>query len=303
MEPWDDARPAAAARHPGAQQGRRGQALPGPGPAGRRGPDDAAGAEPGHPPGGAVVPGRGARGRRPGAAAQPLRRPGRRRAAQGARCGRPSASRSAGRGRHVKQSGGHGQFAICEIEVEPLPRRLGHRVRRQGRRRRGAAAVHPVRGEGRTRPGRARASPPATRSSTSGSRCSTARRTRWTPPTPRSRRRARSRCARPRPTARIHLLEPVAEVTVLVARRLRGPGDERPVGAARPGRRHRAGRRRAHAGTGRGARDRDRPVRGRSAVALARHRAVQPRVRPARTDAAADRRARSAKQAGRTARS
>jgi elongation factor G len=34
-------------------------------------------------------------------------------------------SPATGRGRHVKQSGGHGQFAVCTIEVEPLPRGTG----------------------------------------------------------------------------------------------------------------------------------------------------------------------------------
>ena len=73
-------------------------------------------------------------------------------------CGCRSARRSAagGQGRHVKQSGATASTPSVTSRWEPLAGR-GLRVRRQGRRWRGAAAVHPECREGRGRadgPGR-----------------------------------------------------------------------------------------------------------------------------------------------------
>ena len=61
------------------------------------------------------------------------------------------------RGRHKKQSGGHGQFGDVVLEIKPVPRGTRLRVPREGRRRRGAAQLYRRGRGGRGRQPRARA--------------------------------------------------------------------------------------------------------------------------------------------------
>ena len=175
----------------------------------------------------------------------------------------------------MKQSGGHGQFAICEIEVEPLPggsgiefvdKVVGGAVPRQfipsvekgvrAQAAKGVAAGYPLIDVRITLlDGKAHSVDSSDAAfQTAGALA------------------LREAAA----DARIHLLEPVAEVSVLV-------GDEY-VGAVMSDLSGRRGRvvGTEQAGGGRTLvraevpRDRDRPVRRRSALPVPRHRALRP---------------------------
>src|SRR5690348_12042984 len=132
----------------GQVQGRRGQTLPGPEPADRRGPDAAPGEQRRDQAAGAVVHGRGARRRAARPARQPVRGGGGDDRPAGAAAGD---DRGQGPGPRPQR-----QAVRRSRRVRHLPHRGGAagglgrlRVRRQDRRRGGAQAVHPVGGEGR----------------------------------------------------------------------------------------------------------------------------------------------------------
>ena len=281
----DDARTAAAHRGPAACEDRRGQALGRPAAAGRRGPDAAYRAEPRDPSDRAVVHGRSARGRgarragpRYGVAVDtielrvPLRE--------------TFGGNAKGHGRHVKQSGGHGQFAVCDIEVEPLPegsgfefvdKVVGGAVPRnfipsvekgvRAQMEKGVGAGYPVVDIRVTLlDGKAHSVDSSDFAFQMAGGLA-----------------LREAAA----ATRINLLEPVDVVSVLVPDDMVGSVMSDLSDPPRPGAWHREGRRGPHAGEGRDTRGRIDPLRNRFAVAVAWRGIIHTVVRALRADARA----------------